>query len=257
MPTQRRRRVGAVLLVLAATIGLGACGGGGGKAASTTTTTRPSGSKLTGVDAERIAGILFRNVRDGGAAVTVAFDYQPTVSVTMAGRVDFAGHTGRLTITTRGAGGVPDVQKVAYSQDTVYEQPTAAQHAALVQAQRPGVQWLSRPPQPDRHPLDRVIDLLVKLAATRPDNPRLVAQGGTTFDRTEQVAGRPADVYATGKGASYWIDRRTGRLVRFSAQLAGFAGPVQIDLSDPGRRPAVVVPSGPSVLPLAQLPPPS
>jgi hypothetical protein len=207
-----------------------------------TATTRPPGSPLSADDTARLSQLLFRNYTDGGAEVTASFDYSEDLSVRMVGVVDWVGHTGRLAITSTFADDLPpDRQEVVFQEDAVYESATPDDTAA-----RPGIEWLRRAPDQAGRPVDQVIGLIVSLAATRPDNPQLLAQGQTTFDRREEVEGEPADVYMTKSGASYWVAVDDDRLLRFKGVLEGFAAPVLIDLTAPGEQ-SVEIPTGPTV----------
>jgi hypothetical protein len=241
--------VAAILLVT-----LAGCGDSDSTAGGPTTT-RPWGSPLTADDSSRLARMLFLNFTDGGAAVSVSFDYSVDLSVQMVGVVDWTGHAGELVVTTSFADGrPPDRQDVVFTEDAVYEAATPDDVAAFAAAGRPGVAWLMRPPDRAGRPVDQVIGLLVSLAATRPDNPQLLAQGETSFDRRDEVGGAPADVYVTKAGASYWVSVTDDRLVRFEGQLDGFAGPVTLDLTTPGSQ-SVAVPVGSIVAPSPEAPP--
>lgn len=222
-------------------------GCGGGDQAAVTTTTRPPGSPLSADDTARLSQLLYRNYADGGAEVTVSFDYSTDLSVLLSGVVDWVGHTGRLSVTTTFAGDrPPDRQAIVFQEDAVYESATPDDVSRLAAGGRPGVEWLRRAPDPTGRPIDQIIGLLVSLAATRPDNPQLLAQGETTYDRREEVGGETADVYVTKSGASYWVSVDDDRLVRFKGLLEGFTAPVLLDFTSPGPQ-AVEIPIGSTV----------
>jgi hypothetical protein len=228
-----------VLLALAGCVGQ--------DAASVTASTRPSGSPLNADDTARLSQLLFRNYTDGGAEVAVSFEYSTDLSVRMVGVVDWVGHTGRLAVTSTFAADLPpDRQDVIFEEDAVYETATPDDVDRFAAAGQPGVEWLRRAPDQGGRPVDQVIGLLVSLAATRPDNPQLLAQGETTFDRREQVGDEAADVYVTESGASYWVSVDDDRLLRFKGLLQGFDEAVLIDLTSPGEQ-KVDIPSGPTV----------
>lgn len=240
------RRAAAIGALAAVALVAGGCGGS--DATAGTTTTRPAGSPLTSAEAARVAQMLSGNQRRGGATVAAAFDYSPTLSVRVAGDIDWVDHQGRLSVTSTFADGRPQQrQDLVFEADAVYESTSEASQAADRAAGRPVVTWTRRSVQPDERPIDQVIGLFVSLAATRPDNPKLVAQQGITFERRDQVGGRSADVYRTEAGAEYWLAASDGRLVRFSGNLKGFSGPVVVDVTAPGPR-QIDVPSGPSVV---------
>lgn len=241
-------------IVVGMVLAAASCGGSDDPAAPVTSTTvRSTGSALTDDDTARLAQMLFRNYRDGGATVAASFDYAPSLSVRMAGDVDWVDHTGRLTVTSTFADGRPqDTQEVVFAEDAVYEAPDEATADRLAAEGRTDVRWIRRPPALDGRPLDQVINLIISLAATRPDNPQLLAQSGTTYDRQEEVEGRAADVFTSEQGTSYWLRVADDRLVRLQGTVDGFAGPVVIDVIDPGPRP-IEVPTGPGVVDAADL----
>lgn len=240
---------GALLVAMAL---LGGCGSGSDDAASSTsTTTRPAGAELSDDDAERLATVLFNNYARGGATVDLSFDYSDQLTVAIEGTVDWKQHTGVLTVTTTPTdGSAPEVQEVAFTEDQVLAR-TSPEQAAEYEALGLGtVDWLTRPPDVANRPVDKVIDLLVSLAATRADNPRLLVQGEGTFEGTEEIGGVTVDTYSTGD-ARYWVDD-DGLLRRFQGTLPGFSGPVVVDLADHGPV-DVEVPTGAGVVEEAQL----
>jgi hypothetical protein len=239
------RRAGRVLAGACVVVALSGCSGD--DPGAVTASTRAPGSPLSADDTARLSQLLFRNFTDGGAEVAVSFDYSADLSVRMVGVVDWRGHTGRLVVTSSFAGDrTPDRQDVVFEEDAVYESATPEDVTRLAAAGQPGVEWLRRSPDRAGRPVDQIIGLLVSLAATRPDNPQLLAQGETTYDRREEVGGEAADVYVTKSGASYWVSVDDDRLVRFKGLLEGFTAPVLIDLSSPGEQ-AVEIPTGPTV----------
>jgi hypothetical protein len=223
----------AILVAMLALLVVG-CGSADDASTTTTTAVRSAGSKPTERDAERLARMLSDNHRAGGASFTASTDYSADVSVALDGEVDWSGARGAFTATSTFADGRPqETQDVIYTEDAVYTQATAQQRTVLAQQGHAGVRWIRRAPDVGGRPLDQVVDLIASLAATRPDNPRLVVQGDLTFDRQEQIEGSTTDVFTSPKG-SYWLSSATGRLVRFQGTLPGFAGPVVVDLTRPG-----------------------
>ncbi|HMQ24347.1 MAG TPA: hypothetical protein PKA98_00035 [Acidimicrobiales bacterium] len=231
------RAAAAGLALFTVIVAFSACGGSGGNESSTTTS-RPAGVALTERESVLVAQMLFRNYQSGGATVAAAVDYTPQLRVAVAGQVDWQPHAGDLTVTSTFADGRPQqVQRVVFTEDAVYTELSPERSAALADQGQPGVRWTVRAPDVEGRPLDQVIELLVGLAATRPDNPQLVLQGGIRFDRRERVDGQTAIVFSnTAQGSSYWVIPGSGDLVRFQGTLAGFSGPISIDLGDRGPR---------------------
>ncbi|MCB0979020.1 MAG: hypothetical protein KDB02_16320, partial [Acidimicrobiales bacterium] len=206
----------------------------GESASAPTTTTRAVGSPINGDDIDRLAQMLFLDYQVGGARISASVTYDD-LSITVTGAVDWREHTGRLDVTTSDGQGGERTQQVRFTADTVFDRITPEQAARLPEDRRGTVKWVARPPSPDQRPIDRVIELLVSLAASRPDNPQLVAQKQVTYEGTETVGERKAFVYTSAKvGATYWLDADSGHLLRFRGSLPGFAEPIVIDLSEQG-----------------------
>jgi hypothetical protein len=205
-------------------VGLGGCGGHG------STTTAVVDRPLTEGQAVQLSSTLYRNYTEGGAQIDAQVPYSATVSVGVVGDVDFADHTGHLTILTATKGDASTTQEVDYSASAVYE----AQPAPSLPG---GVGWTVRTPDPTDRPLDRIIQLIVALAARQRDNPLLIAQsqarytGQRSFDRTT------VNVFRYSPSIIYWVGASNGLLYRFIGVVQGISGPVTIDLTRWGPHP--------------------
>jgi len=216
---------------------LSGCSGTGSATGSPSPGNASTSARLTADEAQRLAGVLYLNYEHGGAHVVVSVPYQPTISVSMSGEVDFVHHQGHLMVTTTSSsGGAPVVQNVAYTETTVFEQggPVVAQEIAA--SGHPGAQWVERPASPTTRPLDQVIALLVALASKQRDNPLLIQQGTARRLADDHIDGVLVDVYQYSPALTYWVGDQDGLLYRFQAVVQGFSGPVAVTLSDRGPR---------------------
>jgi hypothetical protein len=187
-------------------------------------TLKPVNRPLTENQAVQLSTILYRNYTEGGAQIDAQVPYSASVFVGIAGVVDFAHHTGHLTVLTTEKGDAPTTQSVDYSAGAVY--------VAQPDSKLPGgVGWTMRAPDPADRPIDRVIQLIVALASPQRDNPLLVAQSQARFTGQRSFNGTTVNVFRYTPSIVYWVGASDGLLNRFIGTVQGIAGPVTIDLT--------------------------
>jgi len=222
------RRVGwrAVVFGVAALAVLAAGGCSKGDEATTPNaagTTVPATSKLTQEQAAELSQVLFKNFDAGGATVDVVVPYNSTATFRIHAEVDFKDSKGRGTLdTTFTDGRPPEHQEIAWTD----------KQAAITDSDG---KWQQRLLEPTRYPVDQVLALVNGLASETRDNPALLRQGPSQFLRTETVGTTPVDVYRYGERTTWFVDD-AGALVRLTAEIPSFGGPVSIDLRNPGTR---------------------
>lgn len=186
-------------------------------------TTVPVATKLTQEQAAELSQVLFKNFDAGGATVDVVVPYNGTATFTIHAEVDFKESKGRGTLdTTFTDGRPPEHQQLAWT----------AKQAAITDSDG---QWQQRLLDPKRYPIDQVLALVNGLASQTRDNPALLRQGPSQFLRSETVGTTPVDVYQYGEHTT-WFVNDNGVLVRLTAEIPSFGGPVSIDLQNPGTR---------------------
>jgi hypothetical protein len=221
---RRARRALALGALALAALSAGACS----KGDETTTTsasgtTAPVATKLTQEQAAELSQVLFKNFDAGGATVDVVVPYNATATFTIHADVDFKESKGRGTLdTTFTDGRPPERQQLAWT----------SQQAAITDSDG---QWQQRLLDPKKYPVDQVLALVNGLASQTRDNPALLRQGPSQFLRTETVGTTPVDVYKYGEHTTWFVDD-AGALVRLTAEIPSFGGPVSIDLRNPGTR---------------------
>ncbi len=213
--------IGRVLSGLLAISILGACGGSLPNGAT------PIDRPLTQGQALQLSSTLYLNYKSGGAVVDAQVPYSASIAVGITGPVDFAGHTGHLTVLTEQKGDAPTTQQVDYTAGAVYQ----AQAAPNLPG---GVGWSTRAPDPTNRPLDRVIQLIVALASPQRDNPLLIAQSQARFTGQRPFEGTTVNVYRYSPAIIYWVGATDGLLYRFIGTVQGFSGPVTIDVTQRG-----------------------
>ncbi len=226
--------LGAVIAALLWGAACGASEGGdpGGTTApgSVPGTTMP-GSPLTLSQATTLAQTLFENYDGGGASITATIPYGPAATFRFVGDIDWHEHRGHGQLETVFADGRPhQTTEVTWTRDAVSTtdaQGTASTHAL----------------DPKSSPLDRVLAFLDSLSSDRPENAQLLQQSDATYLGSEGAGTDAVDHFRAGARTTYWVRVGDGRMVRAEAQFSGFAGPVVIEVHDPGPRSIALPPA--------------
>ncbi len=218
---------------------LAACGGGHSRSSGPTTTVAPAGtadpvgSRLTITQALQLSQVLYRNYVEGGANVVVDVPYSATVHVVITGSVDFDHHEGHLVVRTTSEG-AQQVEDVDYTADRVYERGGPVVDAEIAASGRTGVEWVSRRPDEQTRPIDKIIAILVALASPQRDNPLLLQESHASWQGTAHLDGAAVDRYRYDQAISYVVGARDGLLREFLGTIQGFASTITVSLSDWG-----------------------
>lgn len=212
MSTSARRKRRTALGVTIAAFLLAGCGDDPGDAERA----------LDAEEAGLLAGALFENLQDEGAAFEVTFEVSGT-NVLFTGSIDWVNHAG----TGQVAYGDAPPYDVVWTDDAVLERlPGLAERVR-------GADWVVRRPDPSQYRLDTVISILVGLASTTPDNPvNLQQQDDVRFLKNDKVSGDDVLVMRSG-GVEFWIDDR-GDVRRVDAPIRFTDDGARIDLHDRG-----------------------
>jgi len=237
--TRRRRSLRTRPVLVAALVAAsGACGGGGAAATDPGSGTAPelaanapeAGKPLTADQANHLAGMLLRNYRAGGAEFRATVPYGPAATFVVDGAVDWRTHIGRATLETRfGDGRTAQRSELRFTTDAVYDGRVADWPADLEAAGLTGVRWVSRQPDPQRVPLDVVLELVLGLASDRTENPLLVRQDDTGYLGTKELDGETVEGYRYQQRTRYWLAVDGGELRRLEADLAVASGTTTIE----------------------------
>ena len=209
------------------------------------------GTPLTPAQSLVLSQALLKDGQAGGGDVTVVVPFGVAATFTMTGTVDWVGHGGNVTMTTKRSDGVAQPpQQLLWSAGTLYL-PLAGLADAMKAKGRDGVTWVSRPINARTAVVDQVLTLLNSLASDRAENPILLRQGDTGFLGQDTVRGRPHQRFRFGR-STYFIDP-DGRVGRFVASFRSVSGPIVVDVTGFGNR-AVVVPPAASVVASTDIP---
>lgn len=220
----RRLLAGAALLTLAA------CGG---NQPEDEIVLDDDEREITDDEAARLAETLVNNRELGGADFEITSRLPNGDTATLGGEVDWAGLSGRATVTT--SAGAAAVAEVVWTETDVYERiPDLTDLAAQV---GDDIAWVSRAPDPDGRDIDAMIEVLLGLSAQEVDNAVLLQQEpGTAHLRTDTVASRgvDVDVFRYGTGTILWIEQDGTTMWRFESLSND--RPLVADLFDHGPR---------------------
>lgn len=222
----------AATVVVVTALTSGAC------SESTDTTTRileaPAASRpITESEAATLADVLVANHDLGGADVRAIVPFGSSEFV-LVGEIDWRNHVGRLTVSPTVEESPGEPFDVVFNQQTVFEQVPGLADRLAAQA-RGRANWVARPLDASRSPLDIVLRLIDTAASTTRDNPVLLQSRGITWMRRENLNDRPADVFDSGR-TTYWVEVASKRLVRIEAELEATSSIATVDLTNPAPR---------------------
>lgn len=212
-----RRLLSLVVIALA----VAACGGGAGSS-STTVTEKP----LTNDQAQLLASAQFLNYRNQGAEFEMDFGVPGTAAhFTMKGQMDWEDLVGYGVIT-------PDegeAFEVWWRKDIIVQSDPAL--AALLQAADQRPVFIRHPPNPQANPVDKACAIMLHLGSKRRDNPLLVRQAeGSAYLGDAMIRGTETQILRYGEINRFWIDPKTGLMLRFAGNGKAGKSPETVDL---------------------------
>ena len=195
----------------------------------------PSERALTFEEATLLASVQKQNYDDEGAIVRVNTAFTATGdSMSMEAEIDWPGHQGRGLLSATGMEN--GIDEVFWVTDTVLERRPAL-NVVLTGRGFTGIDFVARPPDTATRLLDRAIAVVVGLAAKEPDNALLVQQKpGSAFLRNDVLRGTQVVVLRYGERNLYWLDAKTGEMLRFEGNAAGLNAPIIVDVLERGKR---------------------
>ncbi len=232
-----RPRLLAVLLIVLVAV-LAGCGGG------SSASDRTPGDPITEDEAGTLAGLLHRNLTEGGADFTVTAPYAEGTVLTLTGQIDFRQGIGSAqAVTTYGAGtGQPDDSRTLFFTTTdLWYGDVPGLTDALAAAGRPDTGYLRRPISTTQAGgtaslVDVLVQLVPNLSQRSDDDPRAFLERGYTWQGQRSVNGRLAAVYRTGTGATVLVSAQDELLVQYTTRLPDQSFDVTITLADHGPR---------------------
>ncbi len=233
-------RARAVVLAVAMTLGPALTAG-----CSAEEPPRASGSPVTHAEARLLAGLLHRNVEEGGADFVVTAPYGRTTVLTLHGEIDFRDGTGHAqAVTTFGDGRPDDVRTVVFTADDLWIGDLPALPAAL---HADGIGYLRRPlaVADDGHGaalLDVVATVLLRLGSPADDDPRAFLDGSYTWRGQRSIDGRLTSLFRLHDRRTIAVGAADDLLVQYATPLGSVGVEVTVTLSDHGPR-TVAVPA--------------
>lgn len=212
----RTRALPALGLVLALAAG---CGGDGGP--------RDAGDAITEAEAELLAGLLQRNLDEGGADFVVTAPVGGGTVLTLTGEVDFRDGVGRAQAVT-GTDGAEEVRTVFFTRDELWFGDVPGVAEALAGS---GAVYLRRPvvTAAEEAPLvDVLVTVLLGLAADGADEPAAFLDGGYSWQGRRSIDGRPTELYGLPGERTIAVSSTEDLLVQFATPLP--VGPGAEDL---------------------------
>ncbi|GAA2806230.1 hypothetical protein [Crossiella cryophila] len=200
---------------------------------------------LSSAEAERLALVRFINYESRTATVRAAVPSAAGVLV-LDGRVDFVEHIGYAAMRTEGRADASSAGLLQWNPEVLAFRAGTGQVAA---DPVPGNGWQVRPIQRAGNDLDTALNLLVNLAADRPDNAQLLQQSSARWLRADKVGDTVVDVFegpqqpgkeATGR-LRYWV-AGDGRLHRLEARIGTSEQSALIDFR-PNAAPITPIPA--------------
>ena len=189
---------------------------------------------LTNDEAARLAQTVYENYLAGGARfeANAAFVGGPAAeTVTVVGIVDWENHRGRATVRSDRYPAITEV----YWEETFLLERRPGVDQIVRSLGGPDTPWFARGPEPGVGLIDRVIAVVMGLAAEQPENSLLIQQKpGSSFVRADRLRGSSADVLRFGERNLYWLAAGSTRLLRFEANAASGTAPTVVDLLELG-----------------------
>lgn len=181
---------------------------------------------LTMRQAELLAGAQFLNYKNDGAEFEMDFGVKGTAShFTMTGQMNWDDLVGYGTIT-------PDEGEpfeVWWREDIVIQSDPRL--AALLQAADQQPVYIAHKPNPQANPVDKACAILLHLGSKQRDNPLLVKQTeGSAYLGDATVRGTATQILRYGAINRFWIDPKTGLMLRFAGNSKAGKAPETVEL---------------------------
>ncbi len=241
----RTHALPAAALVLAL---VGGCAGDGSR--------RDPGDAVTENEAALLAGLLQRNLDEGGADFVVTAPFGEGTVLTLTGEVDFRDGVGRAQAVTS-ADGAEQVRTVFFTRDQLWfgDVPGVAETLA-----GSGAIYLSRPvAATDEEPalVDVLVTVLLGLSADAEDEPAAFLDGGYSWQGRRSIDGRPTDLFGLPGDRTVAVSSTADVLVQFATPLPTGAGAEALEvtatLAEHGPR-SLALPEEPQTAPAADHP---
>lgn len=211
----------ALLPVVLFGVALAASACGGSDAPS-----KPEPKPLTMRQAELLAGAQFLNYKHDGSEFEMDFGVKGTPShFTMEGQMNWDDLVGYGTIT-------PDEGEpfeVWWREDIVIQ--SDPQLAALLQAADQQPVYVAHRPNPQANPVDKACAIMLHLGSKQRDNPLLIKQTeGSAYLGDATVRGTATQILRYGAINRFWIDPKTGLMLRFAGNSKAGKAPETVEL---------------------------
>lgn len=210
-------------------------------------TSQPAPAAMSAAQADRLALARFTEYQSGASAIEALVQISGQ-TFKVSGRVDWKQHRALAVITPTAA-----ASAAAPASDTQLLLWTPAWLAVrgtwngAAPDTPPPDGWTLRDWQPGAE-LDTVLQLILQLAADRPENAQLLRQSGAAVLRTDTVGTQPVTVYqgppsqdGTGSHTRYWV-AQDGSLPRFEARVGTDTHWAQVDLAPGHAAPVPAIP---------------
>ena len=197
-------------------------------------TTKDTARPLNRNEAETLAQVLYRNYEAKGAVFELSTRaLTGSGTVTLSGKVNWENHSGVAVVSGYSTGdGV--VEAIAWTSNAIAEKRPA--WADRLMGKDPQ-SFFVRPVAIDSQQLDRLVAVLVGLAATQPENAQLILQNeGAQFVRTDTLRNTDAIVLRYSPKLLYWLDAQTGQMLRMEATDSTGTWPVVVDILQIGQQ---------------------
>ena len=206
------------LLLLVGAV-LAACGGPSGSSA-------PKPKPLNADQAQLLASAQYENYHHKGATFTMDFGVKGTSShFTMKGQMNWDDLVGYGVITPEKGEPID----VWWRKDIIVESAPAL--AAVLQAADQQPVFIGHPPNPEGNPVDKACAILLHLGSKQRDNPLLIKQTeGSAYLGDATVRGTATQILRYGAINRFWIDPKTGLMLRFAGNSKAGKAPETVEL---------------------------
>lgn len=189
---------------------------------------------LTDGEATRLAQVRNRNYLSGGAqfeATSAFLGIADPETITLRGVIDWSKHAGRATVKSSLG---TDIAEVYWEEKFLLERRLKFD-TIMPALGGPSTPWFGRLPEPSTRQLDRLLGIIMSLAAEQPENALLIQQTpGTSFMRSDLIRDQTVDVLRFGQRTLYWLKTGTDELLRFESNAEAGLAPVLVDILESG-----------------------
>jgi hypothetical protein len=189
---------------------------------------------LTDSEATRLAQVRNRNYLSGGAQFEATSSFLGIANpetITLKGVIDWSKHAGRATVKSSVGSDTVEV----YWEEKFLLERRLSYDAILPALGGPSAPWFGRLPEPSTRQLDRLLGIIMSLAAEQPENALLIQQTpGTLFLRSDLIRGETAEVLRFGERTKYWLRTATDEMLRLESDAEAGLAPVLVDVLESG-----------------------